>query len=40
MRTSMRLAGRWPLRDLLARQFAKSADIVLPDYSDCRVVDG
>lgn len=40
MRTSMRLAGAWPVRGFLERQFAKSTDIDLPDYSDCCVVDG
>ena len=29
---SMRWMGRWPMRNLLARQFAKAADIALPDY--------
>ena len=30
---SMRWMGRWPIRNLLARQFAKAADIELPDYA-------
>ena len=30
---SMRMMGRWPVRDLLARQFGKAADIELPDYT-------
>jgi 2-polyprenyl-6-methoxyphenol hydroxylase-like FAD-dependent oxidoreductase len=30
---SMRWMGRWPMRSLLARQFAKAGDIVLPDYA-------
>ena len=30
---SMRWMSRWPLRNLLARQFAKAADIELPDYT-------
>jgi 2-polyprenyl-6-methoxyphenol hydroxylase-like FAD-dependent oxidoreductase len=30
---SMRWMGRWPMRNLLARQFAKAADIELPDYT-------
>jgi 2-polyprenyl-6-methoxyphenol hydroxylase-like FAD-dependent oxidoreductase len=29
---SMRMMGRWPVRNLVARQFAKAADIDLPDY--------
>ncbi|MFF9641494.1 FAD-dependent monooxygenase [Kitasatospora aureofaciens] len=29
---SMRWMGRWPLRSLLAAQFAKAGDITLPDY--------
>ncbi|MER7849767.1 FAD-dependent monooxygenase [Kitasatospora sp. NPDC096077] len=29
---SMRWMGRWPLRPILAAQFAKAGDIVLPDY--------
>jgi 2-polyprenyl-6-methoxyphenol hydroxylase-like FAD-dependent oxidoreductase len=34
MRTvSMRWMGRWPIRNLLARQFAKAADIALPEYA-------
>ncbi|MGH3630734.1 MAG: hypothetical protein ACRDRL_25240 [Sciscionella sp.] len=33
MRTaSMRWMGRWPVRPLVAKQFAKAADIALPDY--------
>jgi 2-polyprenyl-6-methoxyphenol hydroxylase-like FAD-dependent oxidoreductase len=30
---SMRMMGRWPVRNLMARQFAKAADIELPDYA-------
>jgi 2-polyprenyl-6-methoxyphenol hydroxylase-like FAD-dependent oxidoreductase len=30
---SMRWMSRWPIRNLLARQFAKAADIELPDYT-------
>jgi 2-polyprenyl-6-methoxyphenol hydroxylase-like FAD-dependent oxidoreductase len=30
---SMRWMSRWPMRNLLARQFAKAADIRLPDYA-------
>ena len=30
---SMRWMSRWPMRNLLARQFAKAADIELPDYT-------
>ncbi len=29
---SMRWMTRWPLRSLVARQFAKAADVALPDY--------
>ncbi|MFF2146819.1 FAD-dependent monooxygenase [Kitasatospora sp. NPDC058190] len=29
---SMRWMGRWPLRTILAAQFAKAGDIALPDY--------
>ena len=29
---SMRMMGRWPVRSLVARQFAKAGDIDLPDY--------
>jgi 2-polyprenyl-6-methoxyphenol hydroxylase-like FAD-dependent oxidoreductase len=29
---SMRWMGRWPLRPILAKQFAKAGDIDLPDY--------
>ncbi|MGW2377258.1 FAD-dependent monooxygenase [Kitasatospora sp. NPDC001683] len=29
---SMRWMGRWPLRPILAAQFAKAGDITLPDY--------
>jgi 2-polyprenyl-6-methoxyphenol hydroxylase-like FAD-dependent oxidoreductase len=29
---SMNWMGRWPIRGMLARQFAKAADIELPDY--------
>ncbi|MFI9366213.1 FAD-dependent monooxygenase [Kitasatospora sp. NPDC053057] len=29
---SMRWMGRWPLRSILAAQFAKAGDIALPDY--------
>jgi 2-polyprenyl-6-methoxyphenol hydroxylase-like FAD-dependent oxidoreductase len=33
MRTvSTRMMGRWPLRPMIAKQFAKAADIELPDY--------
>jgi 2-polyprenyl-6-methoxyphenol hydroxylase-like FAD-dependent oxidoreductase len=30
---SMRMMGRWPVRNLVAKQFTKAADIDLPDYS-------
>jgi 2-polyprenyl-6-methoxyphenol hydroxylase-like FAD-dependent oxidoreductase len=30
---SMRMMGRWPVRNLVAKQFAKAADIELRDYS-------
>ena len=30
---SMRWMSRWPIRNLLAGQFAKAADIELPDYT-------
>jgi 2-polyprenyl-6-methoxyphenol hydroxylase-like FAD-dependent oxidoreductase len=30
---SMRMMGRWPVRNLVARQFGKAADIELPDYA-------
>jgi 2-polyprenyl-6-methoxyphenol hydroxylase-like FAD-dependent oxidoreductase len=30
---SMRMMGRWPVRNLVARQFSKAADIELPDYT-------
>ncbi|MFJ3221171.1 FAD-dependent monooxygenase [Kitasatospora sp. NPDC086801] len=30
---SMRWMGRWPLRNLMAAQFAKAGDIALPDYA-------
>jgi 2-polyprenyl-6-methoxyphenol hydroxylase-like FAD-dependent oxidoreductase len=30
---SMRMMGRWPVRNLVARQFGKAADIDLPDYA-------
>ncbi len=30
---SMRSMGRWPMRPIMARQFAKAGDIDLPDYS-------
>jgi 2-polyprenyl-6-methoxyphenol hydroxylase-like FAD-dependent oxidoreductase len=30
--TSMRMMGRWPMRNLVAKQFAKAADIELPAY--------
>jgi 2-polyprenyl-6-methoxyphenol hydroxylase-like FAD-dependent oxidoreductase len=30
---SMRMMGRWPVRNLVARQFAKAADIELLDYN-------
>jgi 2-polyprenyl-6-methoxyphenol hydroxylase-like FAD-dependent oxidoreductase len=29
---SMRMMGRWPVRSLAAKQFAKAADITLPLY--------
>lgn len=29
---SMRSMGRWPIRPIMARQFAKAGDIALPDY--------
>jgi hypothetical protein len=29
----MRWMSRWPMRSLLARQFAKAADIRLPGYA-------
>ncbi|MFF4815663.1 hypothetical protein ACFY2K_13875 [Kitasatospora sp. NPDC001309] len=29
---SMRWMGRWPLRAVLAAQFAKAGDTALPDY--------
>jgi 2-polyprenyl-6-methoxyphenol hydroxylase-like FAD-dependent oxidoreductase len=29
---SMRWMGRWPMRPLMAKQFAKAGDIDLPDY--------
>jgi 2-polyprenyl-6-methoxyphenol hydroxylase-like FAD-dependent oxidoreductase len=29
---SMRSMGRWPMRRMLAAQFAKAADVTLPDY--------
>jgi hypothetical protein len=32
----MRRMSRWPMRNLLARQFAKAADIELPDYAPAR----
>ena len=31
--TSMRMMNRWPMRPLLARQFAKAGRIDLPDYA-------
>ena len=31
--TSMRWMGRWPLRNLMAKQFAKASDIELGDYA-------
>lgn len=31
-RLSMRMMTRWPIRPLLAKQFAKAGDITLPDY--------
>lgn len=31
--TSMRMMGRWPVRNLVARQFSKAAGIDLPDYA-------
>ncbi|MFJ2577414.1 FAD-dependent monooxygenase [Kitasatospora aureofaciens] len=30
---SMRMMGRWPMRGILAAQFAKAGDIDLPDYA-------
>ncbi|MGW2253299.1 FAD-dependent monooxygenase [Kitasatospora sp. NPDC001660] len=30
---SMRMMGRWPMRTILAAQFAKAGDIDLPDYA-------
>jgi hypothetical protein len=30
---SMRWMSRWPVRNLLARQFGKAGDIELPDYT-------
>ncbi|MFI5666053.1 FAD-dependent monooxygenase [Streptomyces sp. NPDC051704] len=33
---SMRQMSRWPMRNLLAAQFAKAGDIALPDYPDIR----
>jgi 2-polyprenyl-6-methoxyphenol hydroxylase-like FAD-dependent oxidoreductase len=30
--TSMRMMTRWPMRTLVAKQFAKAADVALPDY--------
>jgi 2-polyprenyl-6-methoxyphenol hydroxylase-like FAD-dependent oxidoreductase len=30
--TSMRMMTRWPMRALVAKQFAKAADVALPDY--------
>ncbi|MER7754436.1 FAD-dependent monooxygenase [Kitasatospora sp. NPDC097643] len=30
---SMRMMGRWPMRNILAAQFAKAGDIDLPDYA-------
>ncbi|MFF3073642.1 FAD-dependent monooxygenase [Kitasatospora sp. NPDC057936] len=30
---SMRMMGRWPMRSILAAQFAKAGDIDLPDYA-------
>ncbi|HEY3607568.1 MAG TPA: FAD-dependent monooxygenase [Pseudonocardiaceae bacterium] len=30
--TSMRMMTRWPMRALVAKQFAKAADVTLPDY--------
>ena len=32
----MRWMSRWPMRNLLARQFAKAADIDLTDYTPAR----
>jgi hypothetical protein len=29
---SMRMMTRWPLKQLIAGQFAKAGDIELPDY--------
>jgi hypothetical protein len=28
----MRMMTRWPMRALVAKQFAKAADVTLPDY--------
>ncbi|MFE2548166.1 FAD-dependent monooxygenase [Streptomyces sp. NPDC059355] len=33
---SMRQMSRWPMRNLLAAQFAKAGDIALPEYPDIR----
>jgi len=33
---SMRWMSRWPMRNLLARQFAKAGEIELPDYTPAR----
>ncbi|MEV0993155.1 FAD-dependent monooxygenase [Streptomyces sp. NPDC049949] len=33
---SMRQMSRWPMRNLLAAQFAKAGDIALPEYPDTR----
>jgi 2-polyprenyl-6-methoxyphenol hydroxylase-like FAD-dependent oxidoreductase len=34
---SMRLATHWPMRPILAKQFGKAADLVLPTYGGARV---
>lgn len=34
---SMRMMGRWPVRNLAARQFSKAADIDLPEYAGLAV---
>ena len=37
---SMRAMNHWPMRNLLAAQFAKAGDIALPDYGSPAVVQG
>ena len=34
---SMRLATHWPMRPILAKQFGKAADLVLPTYDVANV---